>query len=162
MNDADNRPAVVGQVERPVRPGAEAHKLTDSQIADVAFAVLRAHNDDRLWRALTYNSGPYEVTMPTVALCHLARVFFGAGVSAALVSATQPVYCWLVELFEGDGSGNSAGWYHTGFVDIGGHSRTTKNPHEARRYATRERAEQTAKTLGTTLTGTWRAVEHGF
>lgn len=71
-------------------------------------------------------------------------------------------FCWLVELFEGDGTGNSAGWYHTGFVDIGGHSRTTKSPYEARRYATREQAEQIAAKLGTTLTGTWKAVEHGF
>ena len=63
-------------------PVAEAHKLTDRQIADVAFAVLRAHNDDRLWRALTYDSGPYDLTKPNTALCHLARVFFGAGVGA--------------------------------------------------------------------------------
>lgn len=71
-------------------------------------------------------------------------------------------YCWLVELFEGDGTGNSAGWYHTGFVDIGGHSRTTKHAYEARRYHTRDAAEHVAAKLGTTLTGTWRAVEHGF
>ena len=70
-------------------------------------------------------------------------------------------FCWLVELFEGDGTGNSAGLYHTGFVDIGGHSRTTRKPHEARRYS-REQAERVAEKLGTTLTGTWRAVEHGF
>lgn len=73
---------------------------------------------------------------------------------------TQTEYFWLVELFEGS-NGNSAGFYHTGFVDIGGYSRTTKNPHEARRY-TKEQAIAVAEKLGTTLTGTWRAVEHGF
>lgn len=80
-------------VERPLGPGTKAHKLTDQQIADLGFAVLRAHNDDRLWRALTYSSGPYEVTTPTLALCHLARVFFAAGVIAALGGCsgmTQP------------------------------------------------------------------------
>ncbi len=75
--------AVAGQVERPVRPVSEACKLTDKLIADMAFAVLRAHNDDRLWRALTYDRGPYDVTTPSLALEHLARVFFGAGVAAA-------------------------------------------------------------------------------
>ena len=71
-------PTAAGEapVDRPVRPGPEAHKLTDRQIADMAFAVLREHNDNRLWRALTYDSGPYDVTTPTLALCHLARVFF--------------------------------------------------------------------------------------
>lgn len=81
-------------------------------------------------------------------------------------SEAQPVacdeYCWLVELFEGDGSGNSAGFYHTGFVDIGGRSRTTRDPFKARRYGTRDQADAVATELGTTLTGTWRAVEHGF
>lgn len=71
-------------------------------------------------------------------------------------------FCWLVELFEGDGTGNSAGWYHTGFVDIGGHSRTTGDPFKARRYDTREQAEAVAAELGPTLMGTWRAVEHGL
>lgn len=73
--------------------GAEAHKLTDKQIAEIGFAVLRAHNDDRLWRALTYDSGQYDVTTPSLALCHLARVFFAAGVIAALGGCsgmTQP------------------------------------------------------------------------
>lgn len=34
-------PAVGSQVDRGVRPGSEAHKLTDRQIAELAFAVLR-------------------------------------------------------------------------------------------------------------------------
>jgi hypothetical protein len=85
------RDAVAGQVERPVRPAADARKLTDRQIADMAFAVLREHNDNRLWRALTYDSGPYDVTTPTLALCHLARVFFAAGVAAALAGCVDMV-----------------------------------------------------------------------
>ena len=70
---------------------SEAHKLTDRQIEDLAFAVLREHNDDRLWRALTYDRGPYDVTTPTLALCHLARVFFAAGVAAALAGCVDMV-----------------------------------------------------------------------
>ena len=73
----------------PLGAGPEAHKLTDRQIADLAFAVLREHNDNRLWRALTYDSGPYDVTTPTLALCHLARVFFAAGVAAAMRVTTM-------------------------------------------------------------------------
>ena len=70
---------------------SEAHKLTDRQIEDLAFAVLREHNDDRLWRALTYDRGPYDVTTPTLALCDLARVFFAAGVAAALAGCVDMV-----------------------------------------------------------------------
>ena len=72
-------------------PASEAHKLTDRQIAELAFAVLREHNDNRLWRALTYDRGPYDVTTPTLALCHLARVFFAAGVAAALAGCMDMV-----------------------------------------------------------------------
>ena len=46
---------------------------------------------NRLWRALTYDSGPYDVTTPTLALCHLARVFFAAGVAAALAGCVDMV-----------------------------------------------------------------------
>lgn len=67
-------------------------------------------------------------------------------------------FCWLVELFEPDG--NSMGYYHTGFTDLGGNSRTTKNPHEARRY-NKPQAEAAAAKLHH-LAGVWRAVEHGF
>lgn len=84
-------------VDQPVRPGAEAHKLTDSHIADLAFAVLREHNDNRLWRALTYDSGPYDVTTPSLALCHLALVFFGAGVAVGEANKTMPDE-WLVKV----------------------------------------------------------------
>lgn len=70
-------------VDQTVRPRAEALRLTDKQIGDIAFAVLRAHNDDRLWRALTYNSGPYDVTTPTLALRDLASAFFCAGIAVA-------------------------------------------------------------------------------
>lgn len=62
-------------------------KLTDKQVCDIGFAVLRAHNDDRLWRALTYNSGPYDVTMPALPLLDLGQAFYDAGRAAA---APQP------------------------------------------------------------------------
>ena len=88
----DDRTGAAGApVQRPVRPVAKAHTLTDSQIADMAFAVLREHNDNRLWRALTYDSGPYDVTTPTLALRDLARVFFAAGVAAALAGCVDMV-----------------------------------------------------------------------
>lgn len=67
--------------------------------------------------------------------------------------------CHLVELFEP--TGNSMGYYHTGFTDIDGRSRTTRNPHEAKRYASFLDAARVAGSLHH-LAGVWRAVEHGF
>lgn len=75
----------------------------------------------------------------------------------------QPAeFCWLVELFLGDGTGNSLGWYHTGFTDIGGNSRSTQDPLKAKRYSTWREANLASVKLGHTLQGTWRAVQHGF
>jgi hypothetical protein len=70
-------------------------------------------------------------------------------------------FCWLVELFLPDG-GNSLGFYHTGFTDLSGNSRSTKDPFQAKRYATKAEAEAVATKLGSTLQGVWRPVEHGF
>ena len=66
-------------------------ELTTKRIEEIAFAVLRAHNDDRLWRALTYDSGPYDVTKATLALQDLASAFFRAGITSAPVPAQQQV-----------------------------------------------------------------------
>ena len=110
-----------------------------------AIQLVRKHQIDGIWTA--------PRILGLAALIDEVR-----GVDAE--PAEQTEYCWLVELFEGI-NGNSAGLYHTGFVDIGGYSRTTRNPHEARKY-TKGQAESVAIALGTTLTGTWRAVEHGF
>lgn len=63
-------------------------ELTTKRIEEIAFAVLRSHNDDRLWRALTYDSGPYDVTKATLALQDLASAFFHAGLASA--PAAQP------------------------------------------------------------------------
>lgn len=71
-------------------------------------------------------------------------------------------FCWLVELFLGDGTGNSLGWYHTGFTDISGNSRSTQDPLKAKRYSTWREANLVSVKLGHTLQGTWRAVQHGF
>lgn len=68
-------------------------------------------------------------------------------------------YCWLVELFEPDG--NSMGYYHTGWTTLSFESRTTRDPHKAKRYATREDALLACARL-LHLQGVWRAVEHGF
>ena len=57
MIDADNRPAVVGQVERPVRPGAEArwYCLDRDGVAmlckDEADALAQAIENDDCWPA---------------------------------------------------------------------------------------------------------------
>lgn len=107
---------------------------------------------------------PYNGMRPQRTISYYSADTVRAAIDAAVAEAraVPEEFCWLVELFEGDGTGNSAGWYHTGFVDIGGHSRTTKSPYEARRYASRDQAERVAAKLGHTLTGTWKAVEHGF
>ena len=68
---------------------AQKPAVTDKQIADIGFAVLRAHNDDRLWRALAYDSGPYDVTTPSLALLDLGRAFHSAGAASALTSARE-------------------------------------------------------------------------
>ncbi len=58
-------------------------KLTSEQLCNIGFAVLRAHNDDRLWRALTYDSGPYDLTTPNLALQELGAAFYAAGYAEA-------------------------------------------------------------------------------
>ena len=65
------------------------NELTTKQIEEIAFAVLRSHNDDRLWRALTYESGPYDVTKATLALQDLAAAFFRAGLASAPAAPAQ-------------------------------------------------------------------------
>lgn len=66
-------------------------ELTTKRIEEIAFAVLRSHNDDRLWRALTYDSGPYDVTKATLALQDLASAFFHAGLASAPAAPAQAV-----------------------------------------------------------------------
>jgi hypothetical protein len=69
-------------------------------------------------------------------------------------------FCWLVELFEP--GGNSMGLYHTGFTELDGMtSRTTSDPHKAKRYATKEAALASVDKL-LSKAGVWRAIEHGF
>jgi hypothetical protein len=51
----------------------DAQRLADEQLADALFAVLRRHNDNRAWRALTYESGPYDVTCASRLLIDLGR-----------------------------------------------------------------------------------------
>jgi hypothetical protein len=85
-------------------------------------------------------------------------------INAALAERASPQavpaeFCWLVELFEP--GGNSLGAYHTGFSDTSWQSRSTKDPHQARRYNSKEEAERAASELFSKA-GVWRAVEHGF
>jgi len=66
-----------------------ASTLTSEQVCNIGFAVLRAHNDDRLWRALTYDSGPYDLTTPNMALQQLGAAFFAAGGDASAQKLAQ-------------------------------------------------------------------------
>ena len=69
-------------------------------------------------------------------------------------------FCWLIELFLPQG--NSMGYYHTGFTTLmPGESRTTRDPLQAKRYATQGDALHIADGLHN-IQGVWRAVEHGF
>lgn len=63
--------------------GHNVPKLACEQVCNIGFAVLRAHNDDRLWRALTYDSGPYDLTTPNLALQALGAAFYAAGYAEA-------------------------------------------------------------------------------
>jgi hypothetical protein len=80
--------------------------------------------------------------------------------TALEVESVETERYWLVEHFEGDGSGDSTGFYHTGFTDISGNSRATTNQLEARRYHDRVTAESVAARLGSTLSGTWKVAEY--
>lgn len=68
-------------------------------------------------------------------------------------------FCWLVELF--DLADNSLVFYHTGFTTLGGSSRTTRSPFEAKRYASKDAANLVASKLYS-LAGVWKAAEHVF
>ena len=72
------------------------------------------------------------------------------------------VFCWLVEHFDGDGTGNSTGHYYTGKIGIADRVLTTMEASQAKRYDTWREANLASVKLGSTLTGTWRAVQHGF
>lgn len=74
----------------------------------------------------------------------------------AVVSSTR--FCWLIELFGPDG--NSMGYYHTGFSDLGYRSRATQDVHQARKYSKEDAEKEASKLLH--LAGTWRATQHGF
>ena len=83
MDKADNR------FYRTAAADAVAPTLTTEQVCNIGFAVLRAHNDDRLWRALTYDSGPYDLTTPNLALQQLVAAFFAAGGDASAEKLAQ-------------------------------------------------------------------------
>lgn len=65
--------------------------LTIEQVCNIGFAVLRNHNDDRLWRALTYDCGPYDLTAPNLALQQLGAAFYAAGLAAGVTPAKRPL-----------------------------------------------------------------------
>ena len=83
MDKADNR------FYRTAAADAVAPTLTTEQVCNIVFAVLRAHNDDSLWRALTYDSGPYDLPTPNLALQQLGGAFFAAGGDASAEKLSQ-------------------------------------------------------------------------
>jgi hypothetical protein len=89
---------------------------------------------------------------------HDAGPLLGLGSSEGL-GRDGFTYCWLVELFEP--GGNSMGYYHTGWTTLSFESRTTRDPNDAKRYATMADALLACARL-LHLQGVWRAVEHGF
>lgn len=74
-------------------------------------------------------------------------------------ATTGDGFYWLVELFAPEG--NSLGSYHTGFTDLSLASRSTQDPYQAKRYATKDQAQRVADSLLSKV-GIWKAVEHGF
>lgn len=64
---------------------------------------------------------------------------------------------YLVRLFAAD---EATEFYYSGFTDIGGHPRTTTDPRKAQIFVSLAFAERVAEKLGTTIVGTWVAVEH--
>ena len=77
--------------------GPNAPKLTSEQVCNIGFAVLRAHNDDRLWRALTYDSGPYDLTTPNLALQELGAAFYAAGYASGGAQAVDKANSYIVD-----------------------------------------------------------------
>ena len=75
--------ATPGNVPLSDQLGPNVPKLTCEQVCNIGFAVLRSHNDARLWRALTYDSGPYDLTTPNLALQDLGAAFYAAGYADA-------------------------------------------------------------------------------
>lgn len=69
-------------------------------------------------------------------------------------------FCWLVEHF--DIAGKSTGHYCTGKLGIADRVLTTMDPLQAKRYDTWRAANIASVKLGSTMSGTWRAMQHGF
>jgi len=92
--DNDSMPREVGS---NAGLGPNAPTLTSEQVCHIGFAVLRACNDDRLWRALTYDSGPYDLTTPNLALQELGTAFYAAGYAAGGAQAVDKCNSYIVD-----------------------------------------------------------------
>jgi hypothetical protein len=53
--------------------------MTDTSLTreELISACADAGFSDRQWRAMTYNSGPYDITEPTLGLISLAEILSG-------------------------------------------------------------------------------------
>jgi hypothetical protein len=52
--------------------------LTDEQIAKAAFEVMRSYKSDTVWKAMTYDSGPYDITKLRPVVLEIARAILAA------------------------------------------------------------------------------------
>ena len=101
-----------GEAGEPMTPDLPV-PLPAKKIEDIAFAVLRAFDDDRLWRALTYEHGPYDINTPTLALEHLAQAFYTEGARACMAPLQERADALQAELAQwkaGGKTGTIAAW----------------------------------------------------
>ncbi len=87
--------AVAGNPEQGIGPAAPA--LTSEQVCNIGFAVLRRYDDDKLWRALTYETGPYDLTMANRPLQELGAAFYAAGYAAGGAQAVDKANSYIVD-----------------------------------------------------------------
>lgn len=81
------REAAAGDPDQCVGPFAT--ELTAEQVCNIGFAVLRRYDDDKLWRALTYETGPYDLTMASRPLQELGAAFYAAGYAAKMTMRVE-------------------------------------------------------------------------
>lgn len=67
-----------GNPAAPEPSTVQAKALTDKQIQDAVFALLRKWNDDRAWDRYTRDSGPYEVTSLRPEVLEIIRAVLAA------------------------------------------------------------------------------------
>lgn len=65
-------PCINCDCESSAQPASSAPEITDKDLLD---ACKKAGLSEAQWDAMTYESGPYDITKPTVELRKLAEAF---------------------------------------------------------------------------------------